>query len=704
MTPASPHPSPARLLENRLTIGLFVVALAFHAWGVSVGWRHINLPGYEFRQTQTAISALFIQQENNFSPAYPTPVLGAPWSVPFEFPLYQWSAVVVSNVTGLTLVEAGRLVSVLCFYLALVAVHGLLRRLGLTVPQRLLVLAFVLTAPLSIYYGRAFLIETMALMFGAWYLYALSEGMTRPCRGWLLLAALAGTGAGLVKVTTFLVWLTPAFGCSLWWLWQARTTGTLGRTFARLAAVHVAPFAAAWGWVRYSDRIKALNPSGAGLTSEKLSGFNLGTGLRFAPQTWAEWWAQITQNVAGPVVLVAAGLLALAAPRRWRWLVALGVLLFFLAQLAFPVLYARHGYYYMASAVFLLAALGFAVAGLGESPRLPRWLMPVAAAVLLALQARHYCVEFYPFQRTPGDAGGLASALREITGPDEALVIAGADWSSIIPYYAQRRALMVRSDLPSKPDYLRTAFANMQDQQVAAVVLMGHERDNAPFLEQARQAFDLDPAPVLTWHHESLDATVYVARQALPGALDLLRRRTFHEVTALPHAGEAAHPLKERETTYASLLPASRKLFRTISPRPVRFYSTFGPELWTSDQPGQERFAAHPDTKLWFALPAGQHRIRTNLDLPAAAWTDVPAPDASDGVEIVISALRKDGVRTVLQHRYLNPRENPADRGRQDVDWTVILPPDNELELSVNAGPSGNGARDWASLGAVTID
>jgi hypothetical protein len=508
-----------------------------------------------------------------------------------------------------------------------------------------------------------------------------------------------------VKVTTFLAWLIPAFGCSLWWLWRARADpGTLARTFGRLAAVHAVPFAAAWWWVGFSDRIKAQNPSGAGLTSEKLSGFNLGTGEHFSPQIWSEWWAQITRHVAGPAVLAVAGLLALAAPRRWRWLVALGAGLFLLAQFAFPVLYARHGYYYMASAVFLLAALGLAVAGFAESPRVPRGLALVAAVVLLALQARHYWTTFYPDQYQPGDAGGLSTALREMTGPDESLVIAGADWSSIIPYYAQRRALMVRSDLPGKREYLEKAFPLMRDQQVAAVVLMGTERSNAMFLELATQAFDLDPAPVFTWHHEGLDATVYLNRQALPGALDLLSRRTFYEVTAAPHAGRVEHPLQAREFAYRDLLPANRKIFRTIHPRPVRFYSTFGPELWTADRPGDERFATHPDTKLWFALPAGKHRIRTDLEIPDAAWADVPPADASDGVELVAAAVRADGARTVLQRRYFNPRLNPADRGRQPIDWAVELPADNELELSVNAGPSGNGARDWASLGAVSID
>ena len=69
---------------------------AFAVWGIAGGWRNRSLPGNAFRQTQTAITALFVQREHDFALAYPTPVLGKPWSVPFEFPLYQWTVAVVS--------------------------------------------------------------------------------------------------------------------------------------------------------------------------------------------------------------------------------------------------------------------------------------------------------------------------------------------------------------------------------------------------------------------------------------------------------------------------------------------------------------------------------------------------------------------------------------------------------------------------------
>ena len=187
--------------EYPIAIALFAALLVFHTWAATRNWRSTDLPGNGFRQTQTAISALFIQREHNFSLAYPTPVLGKPWSIPFEFPLYQWTTVVVSNTTGLALVKSGRAVSLACFYLSLPALWLLLGRLGVAPPRRLVVLGLVLSCPLYIFYARAFLIETMALMFALWFLQAFVAAIERHSVAWLLVANVAGIGAGLVKVT-----------------------------------------------------------------------------------------------------------------------------------------------------------------------------------------------------------------------------------------------------------------------------------------------------------------------------------------------------------------------------------------------------------------------------------------------------------------------------------------------------------------------
>ena len=61
---------------------------------------------------------------------YITPVLGPPWSIPFEFPLYQWLAGGFHALTGYPLDQSGRLVSLVFFYLCLVPWFLLFRRLA----------------------------------------------------------------------------------------------------------------------------------------------------------------------------------------------------------------------------------------------------------------------------------------------------------------------------------------------------------------------------------------------------------------------------------------------------------------------------------------------------------------------------------------------------------------------------------------------
>ena len=322
--PATATP-PTILPESRaIRVGI-VLLFAFHAWAVTVGWRSSALPGQEFRQTQTAITALFIQRDHNFDLAYPTPVLGKPWSVPFEFPLYQWAVAGLSTAVGCPLHEAGRAVSLVCFYLCLPAVWLLLGRLGAPPLARWIVLGLMLTCPIYIFYVRAFLIETMALMFGLWFLAAFVAAVADRRVPWLMVANVAGIGAGLVKVTTLIVYLLPAAAVSLVWLWRDRPrpgagAGAFVRTAGWIAAATAGPLAATWWWTRLADSIKALNPSGSYFVSTELAGYTFGTwAVRLTPDTWSGQWRLVAANVASlPVLLVLAALWLAGGAGRWR--------------------------------------------------------------------------------------------------------------------------------------------------------------------------------------------------------------------------------------------------------------------------------------------------------------------------------------------------------------------------------------------------
>ena len=69
-----------------IAVGLLLLHAAYFLW---IGLDHPALDFYAFRQTQTALSAYWLWHDG-FRLAYETPVLGAPWAIPYEFPLYQW--------------------------------------------------------------------------------------------------------------------------------------------------------------------------------------------------------------------------------------------------------------------------------------------------------------------------------------------------------------------------------------------------------------------------------------------------------------------------------------------------------------------------------------------------------------------------------------------------------------------------------------
>ena len=198
------------------------------------------------------------------------------------------------------LTQAGRAVSLACFYLTLPAVFLLLGRLGLARAQRWVVLALVLTCPLYIYYARAFLIETMALMFSAWFLLAFLHavgaaehpvaGAGEPRR------AGRGTGEGH-DVHAF----SPAGGRVGG---MGPVQGAAAGCFALagwIAAATGLPFAATLGWTSLRRRGQATESPSAGSWSQgSLTDFNFGTTVanRFLlVETLRQHWQHVSSAI-----------------------------------------------------------------------------------------------------------------------------------------------------------------------------------------------------------------------------------------------------------------------------------------------------------------------------------------------------------------------------------------------------------------------
>ncbi len=702
--PAAVHRSPR--WENWLAVLLLAAAFGWFGWAVTRGWTNGNLPGCEFRQAQTAVSAYWIQHDRDFSLAYPTPVLGKPWSIPMEFPLYQWCAVWTSDATGWPLTQAARAVSLTSLVLALPAVWLLLRRFGLPPAQRALLVALVLTCPLLVFYARAFLIETMALLFALWFVAAFGEAMHTRRPGWILLANLAGAGAGTVKVTTFILYLIPAAGWGAWlllraWRGRAGSWRPVLVVLARGLGCVVVPFLATVAWTRYADAVKAQNVSGAFLASGGMAAFNFGFGLfdlRFSPKAWHDMFNFWSHGILTAPVAVATAAVAALFGGRWRW-AALGCLgLFFLAQFIFPLLYAWHEYYFVANAALLVLAAGFALCGLLESVRL-RWVGLLAAGALLVGQGQLFLRSYLPEVSYVSYGGtGLTGLLRHLIDPEEMLVIAGEDWDSTTPFFAQRRALMIRRNLERDRGYLDRAFRSIQDAPVGALVLRGEQRGNTVLLDAAVRDLGIDPRPAL----DHADTTVYLHRDLIAAyATDPVRNTPYNSVVWR----ERLEPLQPKpsqagvEVDTATLQGRDRLLFLRMAPRPYKFFSQFGSARVPRES--SRVLTAHPLTKLWFHAPEGATAVTVSYGISDGAYAD-PAQH-TDGAELRVSEIQPDGgLRTVFS-RVINPFDAPADRG--ELRSTVAIPPGPARDFVIEAlpGPHNNFSFDWFFFGDVLI-
>ena len=696
--------------HERVLIGvLFAILLVFHFWASTVGWTTPDLPGIEFRQTQTAISAYFIKAEHNYSLSYPTPVLGKPWSVPMEFPLYQWLVAWLSERTGQPLTEMGRAVSLGCFYLTLPALYLLLDLTGLPARRRLLVLGLMLTSPLYIFYSRAFLIETMALMFAVWFAAGYIRIVAQPGRGWLLPTLLAGVAGSLVKVTTLLFILIPLLVWTLGWLGRSWRQGKEDRrhdfirgALTALIAVAVPALAAVW-WIRYADAVKALNPDGGFLVSENLTSFNFGTSQHWDPAIWAAHWRIICSELMPAGLLALSALLALVIRPRNRGAVLLLLFAFGAVQMVFPTLYAYHDYYYVANGMTLLLAVGLVLDGLLEG-RLPRVLAWLIIFAVQAVQVNGYLQGHYQQLRFWQPGGNpLTFALRQMTNPEDVLIIAGDDWNSMTPYYAQRRALMMPNGTEADIGRRQRTFAALRGEAVTALILKGEQRKNLQLLTDAGTVFGIDPRPVFTWQ----DVTVYLHRR--------------HRIASIPEAARLPHDLKvqltpeslaERDNRLGrevelteflhQQLPAFCVRFAAMHPMPWKYYTRFGMELFKED--GHELLGAHPDTRLWYHIPAGARSVEVECYLSPAAYAEALSDgDASDGVEFLIATMQADGSFLPLATRFLDPRRRPGDRGIQILRYDGVLTQGTDVVVLTRPGPRANYTRDWAGLGRITI-
>jgi hypothetical protein len=446
---------------------LFTGASAFFLAASSVGWNNTLLDDNGFRQTQTAISTYYMVGQP-LTLAYETPVLGPPWSLPFEFPLYQWIVAGLVAREGMPLEQTGRLVSVAFFLLSLLPANALLRRLGLTAEHRLMVHSLALVSPFYIFWSRTFLMESTALCLSLSYLAFAVSCWDRPGLNPALGVLVMGTLAALVKITTF---ATCFLGVVIFLAYAAFQQQKSRRLWAQ-GLLHAVPVVLALAWTHYADSVKEHNQFGQFLTARALQDWNFGTlEQRLTPENWAAIGRRLGMMV-GHLGMVGVSVAGLFFARR-RWLeVGFCLLLAFSGPLLFLNLHVVHEYYPYANGIYLVAAVGIALVALMERGGVYRRCGFYLLVVVLTVSVGRYVRYFHPKQsQNRLQEVEVARAVQQVTRPREILLIVGCDWSPEIPFYSGRRALMIPDWKTVSLSNLSSYLEKLEDISVGALVV-----------------------------------------------------------------------------------------------------------------------------------------------------------------------------------------------------------------------------------------
>lgn len=435
---------------------LGVIALIAFSYALFIAVHYANQPlleQYGFRQTQTALTSLWFVKDG-FKLAYETPVTGAPWSIPFEFPIYQYLVALAFKTFGFGMDATGRIISFIFLTGCLFPARSICRQLSLPKGAFFIFSGLLFSSPVYIEWGRSFMMETAAVFFAVAAIKYFVDFLMLAKKTDALLFIFFIVLSILQKATTGLPVL--AVMALLFLFHEMRKTGGFAKALTAsntlLAFLMFAlPIVVGAAWAFYTDRVKLNNEFGAYITSSALSQWNWGTmSQRFSERLYMDviWKRMLVHNLGGFLGLaLIIGALYSNKHDRIKLIIGTALLLGLLPLYIFTNLHLIHLYYQSANAIFLIFALAVALASLFDSNRSPAILV----GLFLALVASNYFAfarSYYSditanISSSNNQELGVASALKNNINPNEAFVAFGSDWSSALSYYSERKSFTV---------------------------------------------------------------------------------------------------------------------------------------------------------------------------------------------------------------------------------------------------------------------
>lgn len=402
------------------------------------------LDEHSFRQTQTAITVDWFLMDG-WRLDYFTPVFGYPWSTPFEFPVYQTMVYWLVSISGLSLEVSGRLVSLAFFYLSIWPLFKIIRHFNFSSKESFIALIVYVSMPVFLFWSRTFMIESTAMFFtllsiSLLFYYERYGGKLL----YLLFFLFASALAVLTKVTTFAVGLFFLF---FYVLFFYSPSNYFSKRVILAVLMSLLVIAIGYAWILHSDSVKSLNIYGQYLTSESLRSWNYGTlDQRLSLGSYNRVLGHMLENY-GFWILVFIFLFpyVLIKGMIYKKLFLISIFVLFISFFVFFNLYYVHNYYWYANSVWM--ALMIAIVLISFNAYVTERYFRYYLLVFLFFVYSMYIVSSY-FQHQIDNHDDFQTVkighyIQDNTDSNSFIYVKGDDWSSELPFYSSRKAVMV---------------------------------------------------------------------------------------------------------------------------------------------------------------------------------------------------------------------------------------------------------------------
>lgn len=427
------------------TLIVLLVGLYF----LSFAYRFDDLTMTPFRESQTAITIYYLIENINLTSIvnYKTPVLGYPWQMPMEFPLYQVIVALLSwDKQVFSVIAVGKSISLTFFIGAVYFIFKLLKCLAVENNKAILICGFIISSPVYLAYSSTVMIESAALMFGVLHLICLFKGIKLNSIKYLIFGLIFSIITILIKSTTWVVFSIIVINSTIFYLYKIKI-GKLNfenwlivRNLIILTCFTVVPLIVGLNWINFTDDIKSSIFLSEGLSSNRLKEWNYGSlQQRLSASFWFVILLKLFFLVGGSLIfykiLFYKDLYLKFKNINRREFIYVPVSSVVVIIMLFPNLYFRHDYYFYS----ISWIVSISIAWLLIDKKLPNKLL-ILYIVLIQVGAGFYLIlkkNYY----VPSDIVAInLIGKNELKGP---IIIFDKGYSSYIPFMTQSRALML---------------------------------------------------------------------------------------------------------------------------------------------------------------------------------------------------------------------------------------------------------------------